>query len=386
MIFKSFVTQRTITLHVGENADLLDTIKVFNECCNQFMTLGFEERTSSKRKLQLHYPAMRKRFPRLQSSLVQGARDCAADMLKREKCKKLPLKRTLSAIRYNLRTFTPKMLKNELSISTLNGRKTITVSIPAHFEQYRGLRIASMRIRATRSERIVLELIGELPDVPKKEVSTCIGIDRGINNIIVTSDAQFFNSKKLRRIRGRYAHNRSSLQSVGTRSAKRHLRRLRGREQRFQTDTNHCISKSIASRCLAVAVENLTGIREGCTTKWNKWHNRRLNSWAFAQLEQFLDYKLAANGGALIVTGAPYTSQMCSGCHCFGERIGNRFKCRNCGLDLHADLNAARNIAQQGNALLMQAAVNRPIVTSYDGQHACSPEFSCKPPVLTGGD
>jgi len=385
MIFKSFVTQRTITLHIGKNNDLTETVGVFNACCNEFLRLGFSERTSSKTKLQVHYATMREQFPSLQSSLVQGARDCAADMLKREQCRKLPLKRSLSAIRYNLRTFTPKLLKNEISISTLKGRKTLTVSIPVHFEQYQALRISSMRIRATRSGHVVLELIAELPDVPRKTVSSCIGIDRGINNILVTSDAQFFNSKKLRHIRGRYAHTRSSLQSVGTRSAKRHLRRLRGREQRFQTDTNHCISKELAKRYDAVAVEDLTNIRRGCTTRWKKWHNGRLNGWAFAQLERFLDYKLAANGGALIVTGARYTSQLCSGCHSFGERNGNRFKCHTCGRDLHADLNAARNIAQQGNALLMQAAVNRPIVTSYDGQHACSPEFSYKPPVSTGG-
>ena len=41
----------------------------------------------SKKRLQsLGYYEARAKWPKLQSSLVQGARDCAANMLKREKC------------------------------------------------------------------------------------------------------------------------------------------------------------------------------------------------------------------------------------------------------------------------------------------------------------
>jgi transposase len=76
---------------------------------------------------------------------------------------------------------------------------------------------------------------------------------------------------------------------------------------------------------------------------------------------------------------------MCSNCHAFGERNGARFFCRSCGVELHADLNASRNIAQCGNAALSRLFVNEPIVTNYDGAPRNALEFSCKPPISMGG-
>jgi transposase len=62
---------------------------------------------------------------------------------------------------------------------------------------------------------------------------------------------------------------RDILQSVGTRSAKRSLERLSGKQERFQRDTNHTISKRIVSmakaRNSAIVLEDLSGIRERTT-------------------------------------------------------------------------------------------------------------------------
>ena len=62
---------------------------------------------------------------------------------------------------------------------------------------------------------------------------------------------------------------------------------------------------------------------------------------------------------------AAYTSQICSGC---GHRdpesreSQSRFRCRACGLQVHADVNAARNIAA-GRAVTARGAggVARPV-------------------------
>jgi hypothetical protein len=62
---------------------------------------------------------------------------------------------------------------------------------------------------------------------------------------------------------------RDILQSVGTRSAKRSLERLSGKQERFQRDTNHTIRKRIVSmakaRNSAIVLEDLSGIRERTT-------------------------------------------------------------------------------------------------------------------------
>ncbi len=65
--------------------------------------------------------------------------------------------------------------------------------------------------------------------------------------------------------RRRYTGLRAVLQRVGSESAKRHLRKLSGRETRFKKQTNHVISKKIVAVAegtkRAIALEDLKGIR-----------------------------------------------------------------------------------------------------------------------------
>src|SRR5712691_4215008 len=115
--------QRTIGLSLGPSPVILETLRQFNECCNLFLRLGFVERSFSKKQLQtLGYYEARNRWPRLQSSLVQGARDCAADMLRREHLRRLPLKRQDSSARFNQRTFKAFLESGTLPLITVEGR------------------------------------------------------------------------------------------------------------------------------------------------------------------------------------------------------------------------------------------------------------------------
>ncbi|WP_017305939.1 hypothetical protein [Spirulina subsalsa] len=45
----------------------------------------------------------------------------------------------------------------------------------------------------------------------------------------------------------RYLHNRKTLQQKGTRSAKRRLKAMSGREKWFMGDVNHCVTKKLAN-------------------------------------------------------------------------------------------------------------------------------------------
>lgn len=373
--------QRTVRLTIDENPTVRRTIVAFNAVCNLFLRLGSVNCRRSKKWLQeAGYRQVRRRWPELQSSLVQGARDQAAEILKREAkraCTKrerrlkfpkpLPVKRATSAIRYNERTFKAFLDHRELSVSTLEGRIRIPLRIPAYFEKWFGpeSRVASVRI-GEKNHRWFLDLAMDLPDVPVAEVDEpkVLGVDRGIVNIAVTSDGEFFQSKALRNVRGRYAHSRACLQAAGTRSARRHLRRLSGRERRFQADVNHRIAKAIAgSDADVVALEDLCIERD---EKEGKRFNRLLGGWAFAQLEAFVRYKLEERGKRLVLIPPEYTSKMCSKCGLLGSRRVSSFRC-SCGYSLNADLNGARNIAHLGSALVGRPTVNRPIVAGGEG-------------------
>lgn len=377
--------QRTISCVLDPDPAISYTIRCFNECCNFFLKLGFENRTHSKCKLQtLGYYGARELWPGLQSSLVQGARDCAADMLKRERLKRLPVKKATSAVRYNQRTFKAFLESNALSLSTVRGRIRVPLRIAPYFDRYRKGTVASVRVRDDHG-MLRASLVMELPDVPKRDVAEpeVVGMDRGINNLAVLSTGDFFNSRAVRDVRGCYAYNRRCLQSAGTRSARRHLRRLRGRERRFQTDVNHRIAKTVAAMDMDIlALEDLDIKKD---RKLGRRFNRKLGGWAFAQLEAFLAYKLEERGKSLVKVPPEYTSKMCSRCGNLGVRKGRGFRCPICGCRLDADLNAARNIASLGKAQAGRPFVNGPIVAGDDAEHRTSVEPSCKPPISMGG-
>ncbi|WP_433527221.1 transposase [Nocardia pseudovaccinii] len=80
-------------------------------------------------------------------------------------------------------------------------------------------------------------------EVPEAEPITpaggFLGVDLGIANIATTSDGARYAGKHLHQVRHRNRRIRQRLQRKGTKSAKRLLRKVSGREKRFAADTNH---------------------------------------------------------------------------------------------------------------------------------------------------
>jgi transposase len=93
-----------------------------------------------------------------------------------------------------------------------------------------------------------------------------IGVDMGVANIAVTSDGDVWANDPIEAQRVWYANRKALLQRVGTKSAKRRLKQLSGKECRFKRDVDHCLSKDIVANAertgRGIAVEELTGIHE----------------------------------------------------------------------------------------------------------------------------
>ncbi len=228
-----------------------------------------------------------------------------------------------------------------------------------------------------------------------------VGVDRGINVLATVTDGRrqrFFGGGHLNHVRTRYARVRASLQrkkaQTGSRSVRRALKRLSGRERRFQRNTNHVISRRIVDFARdtgnpTIALEDLGGIRQG--RRLRKKQRTDLNRWAFYELETFIRYKADTHGMEVIGIDPKHTSQGCSRCgHTEkANRHRHRFLCKACGYELHADLNASRNIRLRG--ILARQAL------CQDGLPSCSPEArdvdpgsnpgesTGKPPALAGG-
>jgi IS605 OrfB family transposase len=194
------------------------------------------------------------------------------------------------------------------------------------------------------------------------DVEGFIGVDFGVTDIATISDGTSFSSDTLNNVRDKYFKVRRSVQSKGTRGSNKLLKRLKGREQRFATITNHTISKQIVSKAkelnVGIAIEDLTHIRERTTVR--KAQRRQHHSWAFAQLRSFLTYKAKLAGIPLEAVPPSYTSQTCNVCHVIGKRQGKVFTCKCCGNVMDADVNAARNIAQLGLTVNQPEKMNVP--------------------------
>jgi putative transposase len=144
---------------------------------------------------------------------------------------------------------------------------------------------------------------------------------------------------------------------------------MSGRQQRFQKDTNHKISKRLVTEAKdtnrSIKVENLTNIGARTTVQGSDNRAKHKN-WAFAQLQYFLAYKARMHGVKLEQVNPRYTSQRCFECGHIekaNRKTQDTFLCCRCGHTNHADINAARNIA-------FWAVVNPPIVANGHGSRA----------------
>jgi len=356
--------ERSIQISFPHDEDLLETIREYNSAVNFCMVVGKEHQTYNKNDLhKLTYYEVRKSSD-LNSSFVCCARDQASDMLKRERMKCLPIKKEFSGIRFNHNTFTMKA-EGVISISTLIGRKLYNPKIADYFKKYltKENKIKSLTIYCKKC-KIFGSLIVNIQDIEKLEVKNVLGIDRGIVNPVVSSNNQFFNSKNIRRVKGKYSWLKKKLQHKGTKSAKRKLKKLSGREKRFVTNENHKIAKKIVEMDFeCFALEKLSIKRK---KKVGKAFNRKLNGWSYFEFQKFLEYKAEDVGKQVIYVNPAYTSQCCNNCGKIykANRNGSTYKCKKCSFELNADLNASRNIAELGKAFFSRLSVNQPIVAS----------------------
>ena len=347
---------------------LRQTIAVCNEVFDKIATFGFDNRTSSKIKVHhgTYYP-IREQYPELPSSLLQGVRDVACEALKGVKLKTLPKSTPFAAIRYNKRVIRINFPYHLVSIASINGRIKATFNLPEYYYRYLHWEIGSSTLGYDkRSDTFYLHVTMRM-NSPEPSGDRVLGIDRGIVNIAVCSNNPFFNGKEINNVRGKYKHLRAKLQSKGTKSTKRLLKKISREEKLFIKDVNHCISKEIVNMPYDVfALEDLTSIRVQ-NRRHGKEFNRKLNNWSFFQLEEFIRYKAEAPGKQVVSVDSRYTSQKCSKCgHTYkGNRKGNDFRCRKCGYWTHSDRNAAINIANAGISCIRRASINSPYAGDY---------------------
>lgn len=346
---------------------LLDTMAAFNAAASYAARAGFDAGVFSRPAIhRLCYYDLRKRFG-LSAEMTVRAIGKAVEVFSRDK-RLCPVFNQHGAIIYDDRILTWKGLTH-VSIWTLDGRKVL----PIVFGEYQRARLDRLRGQVDlvyRRGKFYLLATIDIPENTPIPATDFVGVDLGVASLATTSDGERVSGEGVEAVRVRHARVRRSL---GKRMSHEHKRRSRknarramksigNREQRFRRHTNHCISKAIVNNAKdtgrGIALEDLGGIRD--RTRFRRRQRARMGGWAFRQLRSFIEYKAKLAGVPVVIVDARDTSRTCFECgHCekANRKAQSTFKCRSCGHMAHADHNAARNIARRG------ASVNTPEVT-----------------------
>ncbi len=252
-----------------------------------------------------------------------------------------------------------------LSLNTLEKRIRVSFEMPENFKnffdgswKFGGGKIVSLKgnwyFHISMTKTVETEFSVET-------VKHVVGIDRGLRFLATTYDeagnTDFYDGKSIMTKRNAFQNTRAELQSRGTKSAKRALKRISGRENRWMSDINHQISKTLVSKYGAntlFAVEDLTGVSfsEENLNRLTEPGRRQLRSWTFYQLEQFLTYKAHAVGSEVLKAKPDYTSQRCPKCGRIHKENRNHnlheYVCDCCGYRSNDDRIGAMNIQLLG--------------------------------------
>jgi len=354
------LTAKIKLLPTPEQVDSLKrTLETANAACNYISGIAWEKETF--RQFSLHhlvYYDVRERFG-LSAQMTERCISKVADGYKLDRKRERNFRKR-GAIAYDSRILSWKLEKGTVSIWTMDGRQRIAFAAGDRQRELMGSQKGESDLALVDGAFYLLATC-EVETPEPIEYTEALGVDLGVVNIATDSDGEVFSGGKVNGLRRRHAKLRGRLQSKGTRSAKRLLRKRRRKERRFAQDVNHSIAKRIVEKAegtgRAVALEDLKGIRDRTTVR--KRQRRQHHSWSFYDLRQKIEYKAELAGIPVIQIDPENTSQMCPVCGCVDKR--NRpnqatFSCVSCGFSGHADTVAACNIAGR-------AVVNQPNVT-----------------------
>jgi putative transposase len=229
--------------------------------------------------------------------------------------------------------------------------------------------IRTVTIHKQRTERFEVSVLVEdgKPDTKINYNGKVVGLDVGVKSLIVTSEGDVYSPASLNRQIENVKRKlrKMSAKKIGSnnhRKARVQVSRAYERVRNFKNNYLHHISKEIAGNGAQVIAaesldikkmtENKKGENRLGTKKQDTDLTRRIleNKWAGVLTQ--IKYK-AEGCGKGFVKVPPYfpSTKMCSCCGDVNEELtlsDREWDCEGCGVFHDRDLNAAMNIAQQG--------------------------------------
>ena len=269
-------------------------------------------------------------------------------------------------------------LNRELfSVNTLSGRTKLpyfTAGMEKYFDGSYSFGTAKL---VKKHDRYFLHIpmTTDVPESVDSDICNVVGVDRGINFIVATYDSKhksgFVSGKAIKQKRTKYKLLRRELQQRQTPSARRRLKAIGQRENRWMQDVNHCVSKALVEqnpRHTLFVLEDLSGVRSA-TERVHRKDRYVSVSWSFYDLEQKLKYKAVLNESSVINVDPRYTSQTCPVCghteKTNRDKKKHIFCCKACGYTSNDDRIGAMNLYRMGINYLSDSQVPDTVASQY---------------------
>jgi len=214
---------------------------------------------------------------------------------------------------------------------------------------------------------ISVQVEQDIPDSdPAREPSA--GMDLGVSRLFTLSDGSFTEPlDAFRNLEDKLAREQRKLSrkvrfSANWRKQKARVNRVHRKIRDRRRDFLHKTSTALARSYSVLFAEDLnvrgmsasargTVDSPGKNVRAKAGLNKAVLDQGWSELLRQLDYKLSRRGGELVRVSPRDTSRACSRCGNVSEnnrKSQSRFECTACGLVMHADENAAVNIATLG--------------------------------------
>ena len=189
----------------------------------------------------------------------------------------------------------------------------------------------------------------ELPDDHDKN-GVVLGVDLNVTGAFaVTSTGAFIGSADyLTHKRDEYEQRRGSLQQTGTRSAHLAIESIGSKFSDWSLDwlhnrANDLVEEAQIADVDGIIFEDLDHIRE------NIANGSKFQQWAYKKFVELVEYRVESTVLFVDFVNPAYTSQRCSQCGFTHEdnREDKQFVCQDCGYEINADYNGAKNIANR---------------------------------------
>lgn len=220
-------------------------------------------------------------------------------------------------------------------------------------------RLLEVHLLKNLVDQYFVTLVMEVPNLERKPTGKSVGLDQGIKDYLITSEEEKINlpaklnglHKKVKKLSSKFSKAKDG--SKRQKKLKQSRRKVLNKIRNIQLNTLHEITSKLVKEHDIICIEDL----DVKSMLKNKRYAPAIHKLAWGEFRRQLKYKAENSGVKLIEIDRYYaSSQICNKCKMKNTQMKdprNRvLKCTCCGHTEDRDINAAKNILEEGLRLV----------------------------------